>query len=213
MTRLSSANSRAWLVVRNLTCGGIFVARRKIGFAVATWGLAALCGTVASIVIAPGFPGILGAALAVVMIAIAAIDAQRFLIPNELVVVGLSLGMLNAFVVGPQPVTAAAAAALRAFVLAFASFVFRAGYRYIRRREGLGMGDVKLAGVAGAWLGWMGAGLAIDMAALSALAGVLISALRGQRFDHATRIPFGLFFAPAIWVVWLLDVLGSRFLA
>ena len=213
MTR-SSASSRAWLVGRCGTCGELFAARRKFGLAVATWGLAALSATVASILIAPGFPGILGAALAIVMIAIAVIDAHSFVIPDKLVAVGLALGMLNVAVVSPQPIaTAVTAAALRAFLLAFLLFIFRAAYRRIRRREGLGLGDVKLAGVAGAWLGWTAAGLAIDIAALSALAAVLISALYGQRLNGMTRIPFGLFFAPAIWVVWLLDVLSLRFLA
>jgi leader peptidase (prepilin peptidase)/N-methyltransferase len=214
MTRQSSASGRDWFVVRCGTCGGLFAARRKIGVAAAAWGSAALCATVASIVIAPGLPGMLGASLAIVMIAIAVIDARRFLIPDKLVAVGLALGMLNALIAGPHPIaTAIAGAALRAFVLAFVLFIFRLAYRRIRRREGLGLGDVKLAGVAGAWLGWEAAGLAIDMAALSALAAVLISALCGQQLNGMTRIPFGLFFAPAIWIVWLLEGLSLRFLA
>ena len=29
----------------------------------------------------------------------------------------------------------------------------------------------------------------------------------GRPFDPTTRLPFGLFFAPAIWVAWLIDVM------
>jgi leader peptidase (prepilin peptidase) / N-methyltransferase len=213
MTRQSSASDRDWFLVRYGSCVGFFSARQKIGFAGVAWGSAALCASVASIVIVPGFPGMLGAALAIVMIAIAVIDAHRFLIPDKLVAVGLVLGLLNALVTAPHPIaTAVASAALRAFILALVSFIFRLAYRRIRRREGLGLGDVKLASVAGAWLGYAAAGLAIDIAALSALAAVLISALRGQRLSGMTRVPFGLFFAPAIWIVWLLEGLSLRFL-
>ena len=45
------------------------------------------------------------------------------------------------------------------------------GYRWLRNREGLGSGDVKLAGVAGAWLGWSTIPIAIEVAALAALGG------------------------------------------
>jgi leader peptidase (prepilin peptidase) / N-methyltransferase len=186
----------------------------QIGFAAPAWGAAALCAAAASIVLAPGFTGMLGAALAIVMIGIAVIDARHFLIPDKLVLVGLSLGLLNAAIASPHLIAAAVArAALRAFVLVLFLFVFRVAYRRVRRRDGLGLGDVKLAGVAGAWLGWAAAGLAIDIAALSALAAVLISALRGQRLNSKTRIPFGLFFAPAIWIVWLLEGFSLRFLS
>ena len=95
-------------------------------------------------------------------------------------------------------------------MVALAFLAFRVAYRRIRGREGLGLGDIKLAAVAGAWLGWALAGLAVDIAALSALGAVLIRALRGQRIAATTRIPFALFFGPAIWLAWLLETLSLR---
>lgn len=185
-----------------------------LSWAGAAWSAAALCAVAASMLAAPGWRGALGGGLAVAMIAIAAIDARRYMIPDILVLAGLALGLLDAAIADPGPVAAAVAgAALRAVVLALLFLVFRLAYRRIRRREGLGLGDVKLAGVAGAWLGWAPAGLAVDIAALSALAVVLIGALRGQRITGKTRIPFGLFFAPAIWIAWLFGALNLRFLA
>lgn len=182
-------------------------------FAWAAWGSAAFCAIIASIAAAPGFAGVLGAGLAAAMIAIAAIDARRFVIPDKLVLAGLALGLIEATIAVPHQVTAGlASAALRGFVLALLFWVFRLAYRRIRGREGLGLGDVKLAAVAGIWLGWLPAGVAVDIAALSALAAALIGALCGQRITDKTRIPFGLFFAPAIWIVWLLGVLSIRFL-
>lgn len=155
-----------------------------------------------------GWRGALGGGLAVAMIAIAAIDARRLVIPDKLVLAGLALGFVDAAIAQPHQVAAGlASAALRAVVLALLFFVFRMTYRRIRGREGIGLGDVKLAAVAGAWLDWAASGLAVDLAALSALAAVLIGALRGERITGVTRIPFGLFFAPAIWITWLLDAI------
>jgi leader peptidase (prepilin peptidase)/N-methyltransferase len=42
------------------------------------------------------------------------------------------------------------------------------------------------------------------MAALSALAVVLVRRLRGAGLDPKARLPFGAYFAPAIWICWLL---------
>ena len=181
-------------------------------FASAAWGTAALCAAAASMVAAPGWQGVLGAGLALAMIAIAAVDAREFIIPNKLVLAGVLLGLADAALTSPrQPAAAAAQAALRAFVLVLVFFVFRAAYRRWRGREGIGLGDVKLAAVGGAWLAWGAAGLAIDFAALSALAAVLVGMLLGRSFTATTRVPFGLFFAPAIWIAWLLVAITAGF--
>jgi leader peptidase (prepilin peptidase)/N-methyltransferase len=177
----------------------------------AVWGAAALCAGAASVLAAPGAPGVLGGALALVMIAIAAIDARRFLIPDQLVLVGLLLGLAAAAMDRAAPLpTALAVSALRGLVLALAFFVFRAAYRHIRGRDGIGLGDVKLAAVAGVWLAWTAIAVAIDIAALSALAIVLVQAARGERISGTTAIPFGLFLAPAIWIAWLFEVISAR---
>ena len=83
----------------------------------------------------------------------------------------------------------------------------RYGYARLRGRQGLGLGDVKLAFVAGAWLDWMMIPLAIQFAAFAALSVYLLRQLVLRRAVSATsRIPFGLFFAPAIWLCLVLEV-------
>jgi leader peptidase (prepilin peptidase) / N-methyltransferase len=171
----------------------------------ATWAAAGLCAIVISVLTAPGLSGILGAGLALVMIAIAVIDARHFLIPNELVLAGIVLGLAAALAQPGRWATNVAGAAGRGLVVALLFLAFRTLYRRLRGREGIGLGDVKLAAVAGAWLGWTAVALAIDIAALSALAAVLLDMLRGRKFTATTRVPFGLFFAPAIWLAWLVD--------
>src|SRR5262249_50137244 len=155
----------------------------------------------------PGLAGVLGAALAVTMIAIAVIDARRFIIPDKLVLTALAVGIVDAWIVQSEASASAAllAAALRGLGLALAFWILRAVYLRLRGQDGIGLGDVKLAAVAGVWLDLPAIALAIEIAALAALTAVLIRALRGKRVTGKTPIPFGLFFAPAIWIAWLLE--------
>lgn len=172
---------------------------------------AATVGTVvASMLAAPGVSGLFGAALAVTMIVIAAIDARHFVIPDRLVLTGLLLGLFSAAIDQSAPTLAPVEPLLRGVALALAFLTCRIAYRRLRRREGIGLGDVKLAAVAGVWLSWEGAAIAIDIATLSALAAVLVRAAGGRRISASTAIPFGLFFAPAIWVAWLLSAVSAR---
>jgi leader peptidase (prepilin peptidase)/N-methyltransferase len=150
--------------------------------------------------------GVLGGALAIVMVAIAAIDLRRFIIPNPLVLAGLALGLLHVMIIQSEM---APAAIMRGIVLALAFWGLRAAYLRLRGQEGIGLGDVKLAAVAGVWLDWMAMSFAIEIAALTALAVLGIRAFRGQRITGKTRVPFGFFFAPAIWAGWLLEAVLS----
>jgi leader peptidase (prepilin peptidase) / N-methyltransferase len=171
-------------------------------------GLIASATTIAAtLILLPNKHGIVGSGLAVLMIAIAAIDSRRFIIPNELTAAGLALGLLYAVMKDPGFVVAAlAGAALRGAVLAFVFWGLRILYRQIRGRDGIGLGDVKLAGVAGVWLDWSAIPVAIEIAALAALAVYAMRRLRGRATIRLmTRMPFGLFLAPAIWLVWLLE--------
>jgi leader peptidase (prepilin peptidase) / N-methyltransferase len=175
------------------------------------WSAAALCAVVTSVAVAPDLSGFAGGGLAVVMFAIAAIDAHDFTIPDKLVLAGLVLGLLQVSIAqAGATATNVGACMLRGLLFAALFLAFRLVYRWVRRRDGLGLGDVKLAAVAGLWLDWTSALIAVDIAALSALAFVLASLARGQKVDNRTMLPFGLFFAPAIWLVWLFGIIISR---
>jgi leader peptidase (prepilin peptidase)/N-methyltransferase len=160
-----------------------------------------------SIAAAHGAAGWLGAGLALIMLAIAVVDAQRFLIPDSLNAAGLALGVVHSVVLGQGDIGAALAeAVLRAVLLVLAFFALRLMYARLRGRQGIGLGDVKLAAVAGSWLGWSTMPIAVEIAALSALS---VYVLRRYALRHplrpTSRLPFGLYFAPAIWVGWLLQ--------
>lgn len=81
----------------------------------------------------------------------------------------------------------------------------RLGYGMLRRREGLGLGDVKLMAGIGAGLGWQALPLVALLAALTATAGAL---LRGGVLARDTEIPFGAHLAAAAGALWLLGAAG-----
>ena len=56
----------------------------------------------ASLLAAPGPEGLLGAFLAALMLAIAIIDSDRYIIPNELTGAAVALALFRAGLVGPE---------------------------------------------------------------------------------------------------------------
>ncbi|MBV9287477.1 MAG: prepilin peptidase, partial [Hyphomicrobiales bacterium] len=146
-------------------------------------GIAGLCAASVSYIAAPGWIGLAGAALAAIALAIAVVDRRKLIIPNELNGLAFVAGLGAAALKSPAaPEAAALGALLRASVMFAAFFTFRAGYRQLRGVEGMGLGDVKLAAVAGVWLDWTDLPIAVEIAALSALSAALVGRLRGG--DH-----------------------------
>ena len=104
-------------------------------------------------------------------------------------------------------VQAVSLAVLRGSVLALIFFVLRACYVRWRGRQGLAMGDVKLAFVAGAWLGSLMIPIAIKLAAFAALSAISCTIRCPVDLSRPRAgCPLVLFFAPAIWICWLLEV-------
>jgi leader peptidase (prepilin peptidase)/N-methyltransferase len=182
-------------------------AGRRAGIAQAAFAAIAVAAALASIVAAPDARGVLGAGLALAMGAIALYDARYFLIPNVLNAAALVLALAHAVALDPQAPGAQIALALARGAVAGGVFLaIKLGYRWLRGREGLGMGDVKLAGVAGAWLDWPAILIAVEIAVLAALGLHLLRlALRKRPIRAAAVLPFGLYLAPAIWVAWLVQ--------
>lgn len=180
-----------------------------------TMGVIAAAGLLAawsSVVTVQGTAGWLGAGLALAVLAIAVVDGQRFLVPDSLNAAALMLGLACSVVTGQgEPVAALTGAMLRAASLALIFLGLRLIFVRLRGRHGLGVGDVKLAAVAGVWLDWPLMPVAIEIAAISALSVYL---LRRYVLRHplkaSSRLPFGLHFAPAIWIAWLLQATVMR---
>jgi leader peptidase (prepilin peptidase)/N-methyltransferase len=171
--------------------------------------IALLSAVGVSLLASPGADGLFGAFLGLLMSAIAVVDSRRYIIPNELTAAAFALALLRAGTVGPDADWLGVVwAALRAAVIALPLLALMIGYRRWRGRDGLGLGDIKLAAVAGAWLGWATIFAVIEFATLSALGAYFANAYFRKRPLKATEfLPFGLFLAPAIWLGWLIEAL------
>jgi len=132
------------------------------------------------------------------MIALLWIDLDFQLLPDVLTFPGALIGLAAAALV-----PGGARGALFGVVLGSGLLWLLAwGYFRVRKIEGLGGGDVKLAAMFGVVLGWQ---LTLITLFVSALAGSLWGGvLIARRLGHArTAIPFGTLLAPASLVVFL----------
>jgi leader peptidase (prepilin peptidase) / N-methyltransferase len=77
-------------------------------------------------------------------------------------------------------------------------FLLALGYRLLRGRDGLGLGDAKLLGAIGAWMGWQALPIVLLVASVGGLLWALLQHLRGGRMDAATRLPLGTFLCLAV---------------
>jgi leader peptidase (prepilin peptidase)/N-methyltransferase len=140
--------------------------------------------------------------LGTLMIAGADVDARTFLLPDLITFGALLCGIIAAPLLDTMdPWAAAAQAIMRAGIVAGALALFRSFYGWIRNIEGLGLGDVKLAAAIGAWLPLDAIPLCFGLATSGALITVLLARLSGQAVMRTTRIPFGAFLCPALWIV------------
>lgn len=123
--------------------------------------------------------------LCCVLVALGGTDLEHRLLPNALVLPALAVGLVVSVLVDPAGwwVYPLAAAGVGGFLLALALIY----------PGGMGMGDVKMGAMLGAFLGGYAA-LAVFIGALS---GVVVSGtlMAAGRAGRRTRIPFGSFMA------------------
>jgi leader peptidase (prepilin peptidase)/N-methyltransferase len=145
--------------------------------------------------------------LGLTMLAIASIDAHRFTIPDVLSLPAIPLGLLaSGYVLDPSSSGPVSVDHVIGACVGGAGFwLVREGYWRLREREGLGLGDVKLAAAGGAWVGWVHLSQVVLLAAGAALGFALARAVaRSDALSGTERIAFGTFLAPSIWVIWAL---------
>lgn len=125
------------------------------------------------------------------MLAVAVIDFEHLVIPNELSLGGIALGLGFSFL-------PAGVAPLDAVIGAVAGSALLGSIRWVHMKisgvEGMGFGDVKLAGAIGAFVGWRALPLIFFISSISGLiiaGGYIILTRKGAR----TPIPFGTFLA------------------
>ncbi len=147
--------------------------------------------------------------LAAAGVLLAVVDAQHHLLPNRVVVPSTGIGavLLLVAALADRGTDALLRAVLGAAVL-FAVFLLLA----LISPRGLGMGDVKLAGLVGLYLGWIGWGAVVVGAAagfvIQALVAVVL--LAGRRIGLRGELPFGpaLLLGAALAIGWSEVLLG-----
>ncbi len=147
-------------------------------------------------------------ALGVLMIAGADVDARTYLLPDAVTWGAAGIGIVAApLLAAADPWLAVFGALARAFGAGAVLELLRRSYARVRRREGLGFGDVKLGAAVGAWLPLDAMPLCFGLAASAALVAVVVAHLRGQSIERATKLPFGAFLCPALWLVFFASAL------
>jgi len=134
-------------------------------------------------------------------------DLSHFMIPDEASIGILLLGLCHAAVEpwsggghAGEIVLAVILAALAGLAAALVLWLIGSVFRWTTGRNGLGFGDVKLAGASGVWLSLTEQTMALQFATFAALGLILLIRLGGRRTDVSV-IPFGAFLAPAAWFV------------
>jgi leader peptidase (prepilin peptidase)/N-methyltransferase len=149
-------------------------------------------------------------ALGALMIAGAEVDARTYILPDTITLSALACGVLAAVVLEPlNPSSAILGALARAAATAGALAAVRVGYGWLTGKEGIGIGDVKLAGAVGAWLPLDHIALCFAIASATALLYALLARLRGGAMHRTSRIAFGAFLCPALWFVFFAGLVAA----
>jgi leader peptidase (prepilin peptidase)/N-methyltransferase len=143
-------------------------------------------------------------------VALAAIDAEFQILPDKITLTGLVLGIALAFLSRTRtPWEALLGAALGGGGLYLVAFL----YEKIAGHEGMGLGDVKMLAMIGAFLGPGGVLVAVLLGSLAGSA-VGLAAIAFGRGDRKMRLPFGVFLAAGgIAALFFGDALLSRYRA
>jgi leader peptidase (prepilin peptidase)/N-methyltransferase len=124
------------------------------------------------------------------LIVLFGIDLEHHLLPNAITIPGIAIGFLLSVINPPGLKSSLLGIVVGGGVL----FLIAEGYYRLRHEEGLGMGDVKMLAMIGAFLGWPLMLLSLMIASLAgSIIGVALIATGRGTMKYA--LPFGTFLA------------------
>ena len=125
-----------------------------------------------------------------ILIVLFGIDLEHQILPNVITLPGIAIGVLLSLIAPPGWKDALIGVVLGGGVL----YAIAGAYYLWRREEGMGMGDVKMLAMIGAFLGWKAVLVTL---VLSSFAGAIIglALMAAQRGSMKFALPFGTFLA------------------
>jgi leader peptidase (prepilin peptidase) / N-methyltransferase len=154
-----------------------------------------------------GWQGFGASLLSCFLVAMSGIDVRTQLLPDQLTLPLLWLGLIasvdNLFV----PAKAAIAGAVLGYLSLWVVYWV---YKQLTGKVGMGHGDFKLLAALGAWAGYKAL---LPIVMLSSIVGAVVGSiwLMTKGRDQGTPIPFGPYLAIAGWIVFLWgdDIIGA----
>ncbi len=144
------------------------------------------------------------------LVALTMIDFDHMLLPDQIVLPLLWLGLIVNLSNGLVPIEDAVIGAIAGYTSLFSIFWL---FKLATGKEGMGFGDFKLFALFGAWIGWQLLPLLILMASVvGAVIGISLMIFKNHQKGQA--IPFGPYLAIAGWITLLWgDLIWSWYLA
>ncbi len=169
--------------------------------------LAFLAAAILASLLAPSpfvLPAIL---LGWILIVLSAFDIIGFVLPDFLTYALAAGGLGLAAHSGAGMALESAAG----FVAGGASLLLvNSAYRLVAKRDGLGLGDVKLFAAAGAWVGCEGLPQVLLIASVLGLGFAAIYPFGPAKSFLMKKIPFGAALCAALWAAWIWEPLSAR---
>jgi leader peptidase (prepilin peptidase)/N-methyltransferase len=187
----------SWLALRGKCahCGARISARYPFVELVA-----AITGSLAAVSVDPGLYLLFVLFATWSLLAMAMIDFDTTLLPDQLTYPFLWAGLLAAWLgVSPVPLHEAVLGAMIGYLILWGLYWT---FKLLTGKEGMGYGDFKLLAGLGAWVGWQHLPVVLLLASVAgAFLGILLIQLGVVRRDQG--IPFGPWLAAAGWITLL----------
>lgn len=128
------------------------------------------------------------------LLVVTAIDFQFYIIPDKITIAGMILGLAASFV---SPIVKPLDALIGLVAGGASLYLLAVAGDFLFKKESLGGGDIKLAAMLGAFLGWKSIIIVFFGAAVLGLVYALIYMLFSRKMRQDRMIPFGPFLSMA----------------
>jgi leader peptidase (prepilin peptidase)/N-methyltransferase len=144
----------------------------------------------------PNLQGLSALFLTALLIAMAGIDIDHQLLPDNMTIPLMWAGILISFWSVHTDLASSVTGAIAGYLLLWSIYHL---FRLLTGKEGMGYGDFKLLAALGAWMGWQMLPLIVLLSSVvGAVVGVILMAT--GRLQRDKPMPFGPFIAAAGWI-------------